>query len=86
MPSTVVGDLRPEIQKEVGYNCNVVLAAAHDTASAVMTVPNESDAIYISSGTWSLMGVLLEESICNDVAKNAGVSNEGAFYGKGRFL
>lgn len=86
MPSTVVGDLRPEIQKEVGYNCNVVLAAAHDTASAVMTVPNESDAIYISSGTWSLMGVLLEDAICNKEANSAGFTNEGAFDGKVRFL
>lgn len=86
MPSTIVGDLRPEIQKEIGYNCNVVLAAAHDTASAVMTVPNEDDAIYISSGTWSLMGVLLNNSICTKEAKVAGFTNEGAFDGKVRFL
>ncbi len=86
MPSTVVGDLTPEIQKIVGYNCKVVLASGHDTASAVMTVPNESDAIYISSGTWSLMGVLLENAICNDAAKSAGFTNEGAFDGKVRFL
>ncbi len=86
MPSTVVGDLKPEIQDAVGYNCKVVLAAGHDTASAVMTVPNEKDAIYISSGTWSLMGVLLEDAICNDTAKAAGFTNEGAFDGKVRFL
>ncbi len=86
MPSTVVGELTPEIQEKVGYNCKVVLAAGHDTASAVMTVPNESDAIYISSGTWSLMGVLLENAICNETAKNAGFTNEGAFDGKVRFL
>ena len=86
MPSTVLGDLTPEIQEKVGYNCKVVLAAGHDTASAVMTVPNESDAIYISSGTWSLMGVLLEDAICTDKAKDAGFTNEGAFDGKVRFL
>ena len=86
MPSTVVGELLPEIQKEVGYNCKVVLAASHDTGSAVMTVPNENDAIYISSGTWSLMGVLLNEANCTDDAKNAGFTNEGAFDGKVRFL
>ena len=51
-----------------------------------MTVPNESDAIYISSGTWSLMGVLLEDAICTDKAKDAGFTNEGAFDGKVRFL
>ena len=86
MPSTVLGDLTPEIQEKVGYNCKVVLAAGHDTASAVMTVPNESDAIYISSGTWSLMGVLLDDAICTDKAKDAGFTNEGAFDGKVRFL
>lgn len=86
MPSTVVGELRPEIQKEVGYNCKVVLAASHDTGSAVMTVPNEDDAIYISSGTWSLMGVLLDKPNCSPEAKKAGFTNEGAFDGKVRFL
>ena len=86
MPSTVVGDLLPEIQEQVGYNCKVVLAAGHDTASAVMTVPNEDDAIYISSGTWSLMGVLLENAVCTDLARKAGLTNEGAFDGKVRFL
>ena len=86
MPSTVVGDLRPEIQEQVGYNCKVVLAASHDTGSAVMTVPNEDDAVYISSGTWSLFGVLLDKPNCSDAAKNAGFTNEGAFDGKVRFL
>ncbi len=86
MPSTVVGDLLPEIQEEVGYNCKVVLAASHDTGSAVMTVPNEDDAIYISSGTWSLMGVLLNKPYCSIDAKKAGFTNEGAFDGKVRFL
>ena len=86
MPSTVVGDLLPSIQQQVGYNCRVVLAASHDTGSAVMTVPNEDDAIYISSGTWSLFGVLLENANCSDKAKNAGFTNEGAFDGKVRFL
>lgn len=86
MPSTVVGNLLPEIEAEVGYNCKVVLAASHDTGSAVMTVPNEDDAIYISSGTWSLMGVLLDNAICTDKAKEAGFTNEGAFDGKVRFL
>ena len=59
----------------------VVLAASHDTGSAVMTVPNEDDAVYISSGTWSLFGVLLDKPNCTDAAKNAGFTNEGAFDG-----
>ena len=58
MPGTKVGQLLPEIQKEVGFNLEVVLCGSHDTASAVMAVPQtEGDGIYISSGTWSLMGI-----------------------------
>ncbi len=86
MPSEVVGDLLPEIAQKVGYNCKVVLAASHDTGSAVMTVPDEDDAIYISSGTWSLMGVLLKEPNCTKAARDAGFTNEGAYDGKVRFL
>ena len=86
MPSTVVGELLPEIREQVGYNCKVVLAASHDTGSAVMTVPNEEGAIYISSGTWSLMGVLLKNPNCTDEAEKAGFTNEGAYNGDVRFL
>ena len=58
MPGTKVGQLLPEIQKEVGFDLEVVLCGSHDTASAVMAVPQtEGDGIYISSGTWSLMGI-----------------------------
>lgn len=86
MPSTVVGELLPEIREQVGYNCKVVLAASHDTGSAVMTVPDEEGAIYISSGTWSLMGVLLKNPNCTDEAEKAGFTNEGAYNGDVRFL
>lgn len=57
MPGTVVGHFTKEIQEEVGFDCKVVLPATHDTGSAVLSVPtNDDNAIYISSGTWSLMG------------------------------
>ena len=56
----------PEIQKEVGFNLEVVLCGSHDTASAVMAVPQtEGDGIYISSGTWSLMGIESLKPIIN---------------------
>lgn len=61
-PGTVLGNLTKEIQKEVGFDCEVVLPATHDTGSAVMAVPtNEDNTIYISSGTWSLMGTELKK-------------------------
>lgn len=57
-PGTVVGNLREELVKEIGFDLEVVLPASHDTGSAVMAVPStKKDTIYISSGTWSLMGI-----------------------------
>lgn len=53
MPGTTVGGLTPEVEAEVGFSCQVVLPATHDTGSAVLAVPsNEWDVLYISSGTW----------------------------------
>ena len=69
MPGTVVGDFTEEIQKEVGFNCRVVLPATHDTGSAVVSVPtNDDHAIYISSGTWSLMGIEQKTANCSKEA------------------
>lgn len=87
MPGTVVGDLKEEIQKEVGFNCKVVLPATHDTGSAVMAVPSESDeALYLSSGTWSLLGCELKEANCSDAAREANFTNEGGYDHRYRFL
>ena len=55
MPGTVVGELTPEIQKQIGFNATVILPATHDTGSAFLAVPAKDDnAVYLSSGTWSL--------------------------------
>ena len=86
MPGTVVGKLTPAIMEETGLDLTVLLAAAHDTASAVMAVPTTSPCIYISSGTWSLMGTLLPEINSSIEARNAGLTNEGAHDGSVRFL
>ena len=67
MPGTVVGNFTKEIQEEVGFDCTVVLPATHDTGSAVLAVPtNDDNAIYISSGTWSLMGIERKEADCSE--------------------
>lgn len=86
-PGTVLGDLRPEIAKEVGFTCKVVVPGTHDTASAVLAVPSLSDApLYISSGTWSLMGTELHEADCSPQAREANLTNEGGYDRRFRFL
>lgn len=86
-PGTVLGELTPEIQAEVGYNCKVIMAASHDTASAVMAVPAmDKDSVYISSGTWSLMGVELDEALCTKESMEANFGNEGGYGYRYRFL
>ena len=78
MPGTVVGDFTENVQKEVGFNCTVVLPATHDTGSAVLAVPtNDDDAVYISSGTWSLMGIERKEADGAMESMKANCTNEG---------
>lgn len=87
MPGTKVGNLLPQIQEEVGYDLEVVLCGSHDTASAVMAVPQtEGDGIYISSGTWSLMGIESLEPVITKEAAAANLTNEGGYDHRFRFL
>ena len=66
MPKTVVGNLKEEIRERVGFDLEVVLPATHDTGSAVLAVPaNDDDFVYLSSGTWSLMGIERKEADCS---------------------
>ena len=87
MPGTVVGDFTEDVQKEVGFNCTVVLPATHDTGSAVLAVPtNDDDAVYISSGTWSLMGIERKEADCSMESMKANFTNEGGYDHRFRYL
>ena len=76
-PGTVLGELLPEIQQQVGGNCKVVLCATHDTGSAVEGIPMEGNEPYISSGTWSLLGVKTPKPITDEGSQTANYSNEG---------
>ena len=76
-PGTVLGDLRPDIAEAVGGNCKVVLCATHDTGSAVEGIPMVGDHPYISSGTWSLLGVKTSKPITDADSEAANYSNEG---------
>lgn len=87
MPGTEVGMLKECIAKEVGFNCKVVLCASHDTASAVMAMPAADEkALYISSGTWSLMGVELAEADCSEESRRTNFTNEGGYEHRFRYL
>ncbi len=66
-----------QIQKELGFMGQVTLVATHDTASAVESVDIGPDDIYISSGTWSLLGIKSKKPIQTEEALNAGFSHEG---------
>ncbi|MBR5047016.1 MAG: rhamnulokinase [Eubacterium sp.] len=86
-PGYVVGDLTKEMQEEIGYNCAVVLPATHDTGSAVVAVPsNKDDVLYISSGTWSLMGTELAAADCSEESRKRNLTNEGGYDYRFRYL
>ena len=74
---TRVGALKPEIAWAVGGQTEVVLCASHDTASAVEGIPMESCSPYISSGTWSLLGLKVLNAITDENSRKANYSNEG---------
>ena len=86
-PTSKLGEFTKEIADEVGFNCDVILPGCHDTASAVLAVPMEnSEGVYISSGTWSLMGVECEEPICTKESFAENLSNEGGVGFRIRYL
>lgn len=87
MPGMEVGELTATVKEQVGFHCKVVLPATHDTGSAVMAVPSTGeDVIYISSGTWSLMGTELKKADCSIASKLANLTNEGGYDYRFRYL
>ncbi len=87
---TVLGSLTPAVSHEVGApkGVSVIASAAHDTASAVAAVPVVAGEVplYISSGTWSLLGVEIDEPIITALAMDSGFTNEASASGGIRFL
>ena len=87
MPGTTLGGLTSAVQATVGFDAQVILPATHDTGSAFLAVPARDDqAVYISSGTWSLLGVENAEPITTPEAKAANFTNEGGAWYRFRFL
>ena len=83
-PGTIVGEFTDEVAEYVGYKATVVLPATHDTASAVLAAPLSGQTPYISSGTWSLLGVEQNYAHTTQAAREAGYSNEGSVKGQYR--
>lgn len=87
MPGTVLGDLLPEVRQQVGFQCQVVLPATHDTGSAFLAVPAKNDSgVYLSSGTWSLLGMENEAPITTAESREANFTNEGGYQYQFRYL
>ena len=81
-PGTLIGTLLPEIVEETGAGkVKVVIPACHDTGSAVVAVPAENqDFAWISSGTWSIMGVEVKEPVLSEKALQYNFTNEGGVF------
>lgn len=88
-PGTVLGPLLSEIASQTGLpaSTKVITPAAHDTASAVVGTPlSAPQSCYLSSGTWSLMGLELDHAIVSEDARAADFTNEHGVAGTTRFL
>jgi rhamnulokinase len=87
-PGTVLATLLPEVQEETGLGpIPVIAGCTHDTAAAVAAVPAQGeDWAYLSSGTWSLIGVELSEPLINEATRIANFTNEVGYGGTIRFL
>ncbi|MFP7484249.1 rhamnulokinase [Priestia filamentosa] len=85
-PKTVLGTLKEDLVEEFGFDMKVILPATHDTGSAVISVPELDETIYISSGTWSLIGVENYFPICITKALDYNFTNEGGIDYRYRFL
>ncbi len=85
-PCEKVGTFTDEVKNEIGFDAAVIFCPSHDTASAVLACPVEEGGVYISSGTWSLMGAELKEACLSKAAENANFTNEGGIEYRYRFL
>ena len=86
LPSEEVGDFSKEIQREIGFNAKVVHCPSHDTASAVAACPLKENGLYISSGTWSLIGTENSAPILTNESRESNFSNEGGINYRFRYL
>ena len=86
LPGTYVGPFSKEVQLEVGFNADVLLAPTHDTAAAVAACPIDDGSVFLSSGTWSLIGTENIHPVLTQEAQKANFTNEGGVEYRFRFL
>jgi rhamnulokinase len=85
-PGTVLGTLRGDVADEVGGTTKVIAPATHDTACAVVATPLNETTAFLSSGTWSLIGVETRKPVLTDAAREDNLTNEGGAAGTIRLL
>ena len=86
LPKTLVGTFVDEVRCRVGFDCPVLLAPTHDTASAVAACPVDEKSVFLSSGTWSLVGTENLSPVTSKEAMEANFANEGGIDYRFRFL
>lgn len=86
MSGEFVGHLASEIQRQVGFDCQVVFPATHDTGSAFLAVPAKEGGVYLSSGTWSLLGTEILAPITTRESLERNFTNEGGYQYRFRYL
>lgn len=86
LPATYIGNLTDEMKQKVGFDAKVIFCPSHDTASAVAACPVDEESVFISSGTWSLVGTENLYPVTSPAAMEANFSNEGGINYRFRFL
>jgi rhamnulokinase len=88
LPGTIIGSIQKEVASETGSKpVPVISVAAHDTASAIVSVPSTlKNFAYISSGTWSIVGIECSKPIISEQTRRLNFTNEGGAEGTTRFL
>lgn len=86
LPGTVVGSFTERVKNEISFDSTVILCPSHDTASAVAACPVDGESVYISSGTWSLIGTENPVPVLTEKALEANFTNEGGVEYRFRFL
>jgi len=86
MPGDLISEFTDEMQSYCGFNSKVVFCPSHDTASAVAACPLKENSAYISSGTWSLIGIELMSPVLSKESEIANFTNEGGIEHRFRFL
>lgn len=86
-PGAFLGQLKADIRERVGFDCRVIAPATHDTGSAWLAVPApDAQSVFMSSGTWSLIGVENTEPVLTSESRELNFTNEGGACGTYRYL